>query len=111
MAPNITPGGRIDPTQHKEASILKHFHQNRGMLIAALAVCAAGSQARLRGPSSSQDPYILRTAEGVETVSIITVGDFVNLKPDGTPYYFVGIRATKSTSPRSGTTRSPTTKW
>ncbi|MGI8923714.1 MAG: hypothetical protein ACR2HJ_06685 [Fimbriimonadales bacterium] len=70
---------------------MKHLHQNRAVLIAALALCAAGSQAQLRGPSSSQDPYILPAAGRVETISIITVGDFVNLKPDGSPYYLVGI--------------------
>lgn len=44
------------------------------------------------GPSSSQLPYILRSVPGVVTRSILTVGDSVNLKPDGvTPYRMVGI--------------------
>jgi hypothetical protein len=50
---------------------------------------AKGSTA---GPSSSQPPYVLRSVPGVVTKSILTVGDSVNLKPDGvTPYRMVGI--------------------
>jgi hypothetical protein len=46
----------------------------------------------ITGPSSSQSPYLLRTQPGVVTKSILTVGDSVNLKPDGiTPYRMVGI--------------------
>jgi hypothetical protein len=46
----------------------------------------------ITGPSSSQSPYLLRTQPGVVTVSLLTVGDSVNLKPDGmTPYRMVGI--------------------
>jgi Ca2+-binding RTX toxin-like protein len=43
------------------------------------------------GPSSSASPYVLSTAPGVSFTSILTVGDSVNLKPDGTPYRMVGI--------------------
>jgi len=50
---------------------------------------AKGSTA---GPSSSQNPYLVRSVPGVVTKSILTVGDSVNLKPDGvTPYRMVGI--------------------
>jgi len=42
--------------------------------------------AQTRGPSSSQDPYLVPVAPGVETVSILTVGDTT---PDG--YRMVGI--------------------
>jgi hypothetical protein len=46
----------------------------------------------ITGPSSSQSPYLLRARPGVVTVSLLTVGDSVNLKPDGmTPYRMVGI--------------------
>src|SRR6266508_4581862 len=46
----------------------------------------------MNGPSSSQSPYILRSQPGVVTQAILTVGDSVNLKPDGvTPYRMVGI--------------------
>ena len=44
------------------------------------------------GPSSSQTPYIVRSYPGVVLKSILTVGDSVNTKPDGTtPYRMVGI--------------------
>ncbi len=46
---------------------------------------------QLVGPSTTTAPYLLPSAPGVKTVSILTVGEFVNLKPDGTPYYLVGI--------------------
>src|SRR5215813_4861588 len=46
----------------------------------------------ITGPSSSQAPYLVRTASGVVSISILTVGDSVNLKPDGvTPYRMCGI--------------------
>lgn len=44
------------------------------------------------GPSSSASPYVVPTLPGVDVTSILTVGDSVNLKPDGvTPYRMVGI--------------------
>lgn len=43
------------------------------------------------GPSSSQPPYIVPLAAGVEVRSILTVGDWVNRRPDGAPYRMVGI--------------------
>lgn len=43
------------------------------------------------GPSSSERPYLLRSQPGVNVTSILTVGDAVNDKPDGTPYRMVGI--------------------
>src|SRR5262245_25349078 len=61
-----------------------------------LGVCA-GSIATtwaqsITGPNSSQSPYLVRAEAGVVTVSILTVGDAVNYKPDGiTPYRMVGI--------------------
>jgi hypothetical protein len=47
----------------------------------------------IQGPSSSQPPYVIRAVKGsgVNTKSILTVGDTVNLKPDFSPYYLVGI--------------------
>jgi hypothetical protein len=46
----------------------------------------------ITGPSSSQSPYIVRGQPGVVVKAIFTVGDSVNLKPDGvTPYRMVGI--------------------
>jgi len=56
---------------------------------AALAIADPGEQT---GPSSSQSPYVLRSQPGIVTRSILTVGDSVNMKPDGvTPYRMVGI--------------------
>ena len=46
----------------------------------------------IQGPSSSATPYLLGSKPGAVTVSILTVGDSVNLKPDGaTPYRMAGI--------------------
>ena len=59
------------------------------LLITVIGVAYANS---IQGPSSSQSPYIVRSVPGVVTKSIFTVGDSVNLKPDGvTPYRMVGI--------------------
>jgi VCBS repeat-containing protein len=44
-----------------------------------------------KGPTSSQDPYVVSLQPDVSTTSLITVGDSVNLKANGQPYRFVGI--------------------
>ncbi len=49
---------------------------------------APGTQA---GPSSSQSAYVERAQPGVVTKPVLTVGDSVNVRPDGTPYRMVGI--------------------
>jgi hypothetical protein len=63
--------------------------------ILAVAAAIAGSGAvsanTITGPSSSQSPYLVRSQPGVVTKAILTVGDSVNAKPDGTPYRMVGI--------------------
>jgi hypothetical protein len=64
------------------------------LLVAVLALTTVGTVLAnsLIGPNSSQSPYILRSQPGVVTKAILTVGDSVNLKPDGvTPYRMVGI--------------------
>jgi len=63
------------------------------LLAAALNLALVGTvfAATLSGPSSSQPAYILSSKKGVELKSILTVGDSVNLKPDGSPYRMVGI--------------------
>ncbi len=43
------------------------------------------------GPSSSHDPYLTPRMSGVDFTSILTVGDSVNDKSDGTPYVMVGL--------------------
>jgi hypothetical protein len=66
-----------------------------GALSAALAVGVAGTayakNRRNPGPVSSDSAYVLPTLKGVETVALLTTGDSVNAKPDGTPYRMVGI--------------------
>lgn len=47
------------------------------------------ASAQVQGPSSSQVPYVLPVAAGVQTVSILTVGDTVT--SGGTSYRLAGI--------------------
>src|SRR5437762_2095452 len=62
------------------------------MVVVALAIGGSIASANtITGPSSSQSPYIVRSQPGVVTKAILTVGDSVNAKPDGTPYRMVGI--------------------
>jgi hypothetical protein len=64
------------------------------LLVVMLALTTVGTVLAnsITGPSSSQSPYILHSQPGVVTKAILTVGDSVNLKPDGvTPYRMVGI--------------------
>lgn len=64
------------------------------LLVVLLALTTVGTVLAnsISGPSSSQSPYIFRSQPGVVTKAILTVGDSVNLKPDGvTPYRMVGI--------------------
>jgi hypothetical protein len=62
------------------------------VLVAAVATAAAiADPGEQTGPSSSQSPYVLRAEPGLVTKSILTVGDSVNLKPDGTPYRMAGV--------------------
>ncbi len=64
---------------------------------AVCAVCcvvflSAGVSAQTQGPTSSDVPYMLPNGPDVQTISLLTVGDSVNLKPDGvTPYRLVGV--------------------
>lgn len=67
---------------------------HRVVPLALLPLCPIGAAVALeiQGPSSSQTPYLVASAPGVVVKSIMTVGDSVNLKPDGvTPYRMVGI--------------------
>lgn len=81
---------------NKQQSIFNSYitkHIRNVLLVAALSCGTSGVLANdITGPSSSQSPYLLRSQPGVVTVSLMTVGDSVNLKPDGmTPYRMVGI--------------------
>lgn len=71
--------------------------ERKAMKVLACAVAgvamAGGAVAsgQVQGPSSSQTPYVVPVAPGVQTLSLLTVGDSVNNKPDGNPYRMVGI--------------------
>ena len=72
-----------------------HIH-SRSVLttsLLALALVALTTPASpATGPSSSQSPYLVPVAAGVETVSILTVGDAVKKRHKGNePYRMVGI--------------------
>ena len=73
-----------------------HLRTHTGLTLLAAAALAAPAAALAApgaetGPSSSESPYVVRSQPGVVTKSILTVGDSVNLKPDGTPYRLVGL--------------------
>ena len=61
------------------------------LALAGAAVGTAVAATLATGPSSSQSPYLVPSTLGVEVTSILTVGDSVNLKPNGTPYRMVGL--------------------
>jgi len=66
------------------------FRKPLAIFIAAALASAAHAETDT-GPSSSQSPYLVPTQPGVGVVSILTVGDTVNARPDGTPYRMVGV--------------------
>jgi len=49
------------------------------------------SEPSLQGPSSTQAPYVIRTGPGLITEALLTTGDSVNARPDGSPYRMAGI--------------------
>ncbi|RPJ27894.1 MAG: DUF839 domain-containing protein [Chloroflexi bacterium] len=62
------------------------------LMVAVIALSTvAPVLAKDTGPSSSQSPYLVPSQPDVSFKAILTVGDSVNLKPDGTPYRMVGI--------------------
>jgi hypothetical protein len=65
----------------------------RKLVLSALigAAFSTGAFAQGTGPSSSASAYVLPTAAGWSSTSLLSVGDSVNNKPDGTPYRMVGI--------------------
>ena len=52
---------------------------------------AGALAADITGPSTAQSPYLVGSQPGVVVKSILSVGDSVNDKPDGTAYRMVGI--------------------
>src|SRR5262247_3795817 len=81
------------PTKRKNQQTRMKMKFNTMKTAALLAMLGvSNAEAQLQGPSSSQTAYVVPTHAGVTTRSIMTVGDSVNLKPDGiTPYRMVGI--------------------
>jgi hypothetical protein len=78
----------------KGSSIMYVTKLVRNVLVVAALSCGTDAVLanNITGPSSSQSPYLLRAQPGVVTVSVLSVGDSVNSKPDGiTPYRMVGI--------------------
>lgn len=67
------------------------FHKPLAAFVAATLAVAAAHAETYTGPSSSQSPYLVPTQPGVTATSLLTVGDSVNAKPDGTPYRMVGL--------------------
>jgi hypothetical protein len=60
---------------------------------AALGTCTIAAIAEtIQGPTSSATPYYVNVPGNVDIISLLTVGDSVNDKPDSkTPYRMVGI--------------------
>ena len=93
--PLISPRELLDPTdttqqanEHDQNMTTKKLFQ----LAMAAALPATAIANNITGPSSSESSYLLSARPGVVTVSVLTVGDSVNFKPDGvTPYRLVGI--------------------
>ena len=71
----------------------KLLASSAAVALAALAIgtAAAAGVGGPVGPSTTSTPYVVPSEPGVATKSILTVGDSVNSKPDGTPYRMVGI--------------------
>lgn len=60
-------------------------------LAAALPLTACTSTPAMKHPVAAQTPYITAAAPGWQVTSLITAGDSVNNKADGTPYRMVGV--------------------
>jgi hypothetical protein len=69
------------------------FRPSAGALLMAALLSAAGAAcAQVTGPSSSQSPYLVPQATGVEFTSILTTGDEVKKKHKGDESYrMVGV--------------------
>ncbi len=90
MPPREGPGTDPNPSEIR----MRTVSRRTPLLALALAGAAVGTAVAASlstGPSSSQSPYLVPSTLGVEITSILTVGDSVNLKPNGTPYRMVGI--------------------
>jgi hypothetical protein len=64
----------------------------RAVMIVFIFLSSVGTVlAKDTGPSSSQSPFLMPSQPGVSFKALLTVGDSVNAKPDGTPYRMVGL--------------------
>lgn len=76
---------------------MKHrFYALTGLAAVLGGLTAAWSDVTVpgnQGPSTASTPYVVPepAATGVRTVSILTVGESVNTRPDGTAYRLVGL--------------------
>lgn len=72
--------------------LLKVFYKNTcGIVVSAILTSVVNLGFAATGPSSSHDPYLTPRMAGVDFTSILTVGDSVNNKADGSPYAMVGL--------------------
>lgn len=70
---------------------MPHKYLSLAISLAFSALSSATYADVIQGPSSSASPYLVPVAPGVDIISLLTVGDSVNVKPDGSPYRMVGI--------------------
>ena len=72
--------------------LVKTFYKSTfGIFIPTILATIVNMGFAATGPSSSHDPYLTPRMSGVDFTSILTVGDSVNNKSDGTPYVMVGL--------------------
>ncbi len=72
--------------------LLNVFYRNTcGIAVSAILMSVVNPCFAATGPSSSHDPYLTPRMSGVSFTSILTVGDSVNNKDDGSPYALVGL--------------------
>jgi len=65
---------------------VKKIYTGKNVLPFVLAAVLA-----LKGPTSSEPPYVVPVAPNALTISLLTAGDSVNARPDGTPYRMTGF--------------------
>jgi hypothetical protein len=61
-----------------------------GWFVTAFAITTTGITAFAAKGTTTAEPYLEPTASNIHVYAILTVGDSVNTKPDGTPYPLVG---------------------
>jgi len=61
------------------------------VLIALPSIALAENSTRITGPSTRTAPYLEPLAAGVSVTSLLTAGDPIGQKPDGSPWRMVGV--------------------